>query len=311
MKQAENVTRIHLRKTYDARFKAAIFRAVEDQISHYDKLSDFIATDLRPALKEGIGHFYDENDRLLDHAIALRDNPAERKALERYLEAKGQVSNELLVQRFHAFLHERRPDRAANLDPNRATDTIGKIFGIFLRDPTLHQAPYELAVEGQRILGLYQYDAKDIGGQAIGDTRYLAFLAGATPDYLFCADFYFRQHQIVQGDEHLRLQYGFCVPGNEFSPLILRTHKHRERVAGLLYTPNALSDFKSDVLKDLRMDVFTTDKSQFGASYGDHLDAAIRVWNGPRIQVVLKRVENARNIRMLNERIAQLRREYL
>jgi len=292
------------------RFKAALYEALEETLVEQAGAT-FVREVLAPTLNHNLERFFDEFGHKQNGAVAV-DVGKDDKHILRYIAAEGQYSHLPTIQKLHAYLLIKHCRKAARLDPERATDAIGEVFGVFLRDPRLYQARYELALDAQRILGLYSYHLNGSVGAGSSEQRFLAFLSGATPDYIFCLDFYLRESELAQEDEYLRLQYGFCVPGREFSPLILKTHKHHERLAGLVYSPNALLDFESDLLRALTMDVFTTDRSQFKEEASDkYLDAARRIVDGPRIQVTLEKCKNASLIRRLEDKIARFRREYL
>lgn len=176
-----------------------------------------------------------------------------------------------LIRAFDAYVQATVPKFLEMIMAPDDLSKMGEIVGYFLRDPRAGVFDYIIAQAKQKILHFYQYDNVDSAGQYDGETRYLCLFAGETNDYLFALDFAFAGNRFAPlEDERLRLYYGFCAPGEYYSPIVMRSYCLRERLAGVIYPPSKLVGVASEALEQLRFEVSTTDNEFHVKSVGDN-----------------------------------------
>ncbi len=219
---------------------------------------------------------------------------------------------------FDAYVQLTTPKFLQMLKGRDDLDTMGQIVGHFLKDPIVGDSGYVLEQASQEILHFYHYDNVDNIGLFDESDRYVCLFRSASPEYLFVMDFEFDGNHI--GDitnERLRLYYGFCVPGEEFSPIIMRSFCLRERLAGLFFAPAAMVGKSSEFLNKLKFQVFTTDRSFHGNSkdndeYGEFTKLAMSAHKGPTLTRNLAKVDpNSSLYERLNLRVKQFKVELL
>lgn len=223
--------------------------------------------------------------------------------------------NENLYRVVDAFLQLSAPLFNAMIAARNNSDAVGHIFGEFLRDETAHYDRARLALSQQSILGIYRYEEVDTHQVSVEQDRYLCLLAGKNPDYvtLIDAPFDFEHFGVLNRSEKLKILSGFCIPGETFSPVIMRTLCFRLRQIGLLYTPGNLIDAHGGALDELTYEVFTTDKASMESlaskkKYGDPLFASVlNIHYGPKKRQTLTKLPDGDEKSKIINRIEKLR----
>ena len=157
-----------------------------------------------------------------------------------YSERKGYT---FLLPILDAFMQIQIPGFDAAFKNQSNSDAVGLAFGEFLRDEISHKNRGQLAVSHQKILGIYTYDEVDTYQATIDQKRVLALISGKNIDYLLVVDAPMASltgSKFGRHDRSLGLLTGFCIPGEAFSPVLLRTPTFRVRQIGLLYAPGHL-----------------------------------------------------------------------
>lgn len=181
------------------------------------------------------------------------------------------------------------------------SDSVGEILGGFLKDPSSDLEKRQLGKNANKILGIYEYKEVNTHQKFSGSSRIVAFISRDTIDYLKVIDFMLRE---TGNKFEAKIQYrdvvsGFCIPGDEFSPLIMRSLTYQTRHLGLLYTAGNLVDMDGGLLDDLIYEVFTTNQRHKGSAFksekykNDPLIAkALDIHYGPRLRRNLQIVTN-------------------
>lgn len=229
------------------------------------------------------------------------------------------VINITTFRYFDAFVQITFPKFRSALKGKDDLDSMGEIVGHFLRDPNVGEVKYLQEQAKQNILHFFEYDNVDTIGTHDETVRYLCLFVGRTPDYLFALDFAFRTDNVVflGDDEKLRLFYGFCAPGENFSPLVMRSYCLRERLAGILYNKSTLVDLDGEKLRQLQFDVFTTDRAFHGqptAQYDQHdvVRRALIAQKGAKLGRPLNRVpKNSAKYALLKDRVDRFKFDFL
>lgn len=224
---------------------------------------------------------------------------------------------------FEAYVLLKTPKFETMVNAQDNLNKMGEIVGYFLRDPQVEEFSYMLAQAGQKLLHFFSYDNVDTLGTYDETTRYICLFAGDTTDYLFALDFAFIEQDIAPlHDEQLRLYYGFCAPGEDFSPVVMRSHCLSERLAGLIYSKSSLIDLHTAALRGLTFEVFTTDKSFHGlqildrkppaSGRDDAVRKAMQLAKGIKIGRDLSAIEHgSKEYQMLNRRVKQFIIDFL
>lgn len=257
----------------------------------------------------------------------------ECRLISHYLRNGGMLENEarnkkkprkfsiLLLRMFDAYMKIKYPVIATTFSPNRDTDATGLVFGEFLTDVAVRKRLYEMEVTLQSLIGIYEYQEETTATFRTGIDRYLALFQGNTQGYLLVMDFSWSlSDKIVHlVDEHLRLYYGFCIPGQKFSPIILRSLDQRERQVGMMYGKDALVDFSAPTLEQIYLQTYTTDSEHFpDKSDGDQsketklFQEVLRLKEGPILNRTMFRVKKKSNeYKAIAKRIERIKRDRL
>lgn len=229
---------------------------------------------------------------------------------------KPPSADTIFLRYIDAFMQLKVPNFNAAFDEHEAIEATGMMMGEFLRDPSAAKNREQLALNVQSVLGVFKYDEVDTLRQHHGQTRIVAFIAGNNIDYILMLDFYINlvEKREPEGDEYLNLKYGFCIAGDEFSPVILRSFKEHKRHIGLLYTAGNLIDMSGGVFDEITYEVFTTDKSDQARNSpkskysGDpKMAKAFEIHYGPNLKRYLKKVSDINELAVVQKKIDILR----
>jgi len=218
-----------------------------------------------------------------------------------------------------AFLQLKVPGFNDAYQKRQDADDTGMAMGAFLRDPTSVKDRYQLARNKQAVVGTFEYQDIDTFQEYRGAKRIVTFLGGNDRiDYLLMLDFDFEAalSKNFRRNEYLNLVYGFCIPGEEFSPVVMRTLRHHKRHLGLLYAPGNLIDMAGGVFDELTYEIFTTDKGQQGSKihaddYSLDFAKALEIHYGPKLRKHLTKVTDKGVLEQLSERISYIEMELL
>ena len=235
-----------------------------------------------------------------------------------YSERKGYS---FLLPIVDAFMQLQIPGFDSAFKNQSNSDAVGLVFGEFLRDETSHMDRGQLAINHQEILGIYIYEEVDTYQATVDQKRVLALLSGKNIDYLLVVDSplsLLTNNTFGRHDRSLDLLTGFCIPGEAFSPVLLRTPMFRMRQMGLLYAPGHLIETFGEALDDLSYEVFSTDASVRGSvqadgKYGkDSLIAdALDIYFGPKLRRKLEKVPEGALKSKISKKIERLRADVL
>ncbi len=224
----------------------------------------------------------------------------ERKIITDYVsEGEARSFDSAFLRFIDAFLQLYRPTFATTSGWGASLDEIGAALGEFLPDPAVTTAASgqrRLLERGQIISGLYEYPEIDTFQRHHGVRRCVAFQTGTSFHYLLTFDFRFdiSEEAVPFKKRNLDIFYGFCLPGRDFSPVLMRSAAEGERLTGLLYAPGALVDLSGPAFDELTLEVFTTDKahqgSRNGQTAGDAWAKTLEIHYGPRLRRFLTRV---------------------
>ena len=193
-------------------------------------------------------------------------------------------------------------------------------MGAFLKDDSALDDRHQQSVNAQSIRGIFEYDGVDTHHEEIGEKRIVAFLSGESIDYLKLVDFKFDRasETFLPKDVDCEPLFGICIPGEEFSPVILRSDSYRTRQLGLLYTPENLVEINGEMPDELVYEVFTTNKDQLGSnSNADDISTdglflqALNLHFGPRLKRDLEPLSNPQEIAKVADIIDQIATEVL
>ena len=247
---------------------------------------------------------FENNRKLLSHFLGIADK-----------EKRPRRFGDGIVRVFDAFLQLKSPGFDAAFRNLGVADKVGEQLGFFLRDPSALKDRARQALNVQSVVGLYEYDEVDTHLRHSGFTRVVAFLSGASIDYLKVVDFLFNLERDTASDqrERLNLVSGFCIPGRGFSPVIMRSETYQTRHLGLLYTPGSLVEMNGGVLDELTYEVFTTDKNDKGRviDIGNEagtmlLNKALDVHYGPRLRRHLRAITNSKDISRVSYKLDKI-----
>lgn len=219
-----------------------------------------------------------------------------------------------------AFMQLKVPGFNATFLEHQRSDETGLAMGEFLRDPGAATSRSRLALNAEPIVGIYEYEDIDTFQEYRGAKRIVSFLRGERIDYLLMLDFDFEAalSSTIRWDEHLNLIHGFCVPGEAFSPVVMRSLREHKRHLGLLYAPGNLIEMYGGVFDELTYEIFTTDKEQQGSRQVDHKYAdfpefaeALEIHYGPRLRKHLSKVTDRKEIDQISNRIGKMKLELL
>lgn len=244
------------------------------------------------------------------------------KYIQRYLTAPPTIRPDgegiRKLQMFDAYVQLSDPLAITFYESRQSTHAIGDVIGSFLRDQVFENIDYNLELAKQRIMHFYEYDNIDTLGSRDNTKRYLCLIRGERPSYLLSLDFAFEGEIKVRRttSKRMRLYYGFCIPGEDFSPLVMKSFGWGERLTGVLYAPASLINLSSPALNQLTFDVFTTDKSFFGdakslANGSDALAKALSVHKGLRLQRRLWRISDDLLVSKLKQLVNCFQIDYL
>lgn len=217
-----------------------------------------------------------------------------------------------------AYLQIERPGFDIAYRTAERSGEIGKLFGFYLMDESALLNRANQALNVQRILGIYQYDDVDTHLNLTGESRYLALFAGQTNDYIDLLDVPAPlSDTIIHQASKTKLMSGFCIPGQDFSLVVLKSLCFRQRQIGLLYSAGSLINSSGGVLDDLSFETFTTDKMALGGiktteRYGDpsFIDA-LSIHYGPKKRRALERITQNDEFERIKLRIDRIRRRML
>lgn len=322
---------IYVQKIYSHEYQAAIWvRYVELRKQYGSNRRVFFDYEMGLTLDNNRDRIKaDYSDKYIFDYPAL---DASRRLLDTFRKDGGTATNfkPVALRMFDAYVQLKSPRFKQMLQARDDLDKMGEIVGFFLRDPKVGTLDYHLAKASEKLLHFFAYDNVDNVGSYDNTTRFLCLFAGETSDYLFALDFAFVEGDIVflrdehpmdKKDEKLRLYYGFCAPGEDYSPIIMRSYCLRERLAGVLYSKSALIDLNSEALDKITYEVFSTDKSFHGLATGQKKDKtdpanllqkAVMIAKGLRIGRHLEKIEiNSELHQKLSIRIKQIKVDFL
>lgn len=224
-----------------------------------------------------------------------------RWKLADYLRVDAASSREFkdgLIAIVDAYLQIVMPGFDAPFKLAARTDETGMMFGAYLRDESALSSRMNLALNKQRIIGIYKYDDVDTHLNLIGETRYLALLSGNNPDYVHLIDAPVDMPVFARNmSEKLKIASGFCIPGDNFSLVVMRTLCFRRRQLGLLYAAGSLIDQSGGVLDELEYETFTAERDDVGLAesqnrYGkSDFAQALAIHYGPRKRRALTKLD--------------------
>ena len=174
-----------------------------------------------------------------------------------------------------------------------------------------------LAINNQRIIGVYKYEDVDTHHNPTDETRYLALLSGINPDYVLLLDAPIDIPLFTRNmSEKLKIASGFCIPGDNFSLVVMRTLCFRRRQLGSLYSAGSLIDDSGGVLDELEYETFTAERDDVGLAqsqeqYGKtDFAKALAIHYGPRKRRALTKLSGGEKEK-ITKRFDVLRRNML
>lgn len=263
----------------------------------------FFAEIVMPVVERSSSKFVFEDGELYAPNLALIEGDDTK--LKDFLRAgkfEDRVFSDELYRVAEAWLHLEAPGFDLGFDTRRRMEEAGILLGAFLRDEHAAYDRYDLALSKQRLLGVYRYNSLDTHYAATGEMRLFALLSSGHSDYLQLLDapetsLY---HEDEKYNEASEVYFGFCVPGREFSPVLMKSHTDGFRQIGILYTPGQLVDMSGGVLDAMQYEIFTTQKRHLGShsargtSAGDRLfKKALDLHYGPKKRLQLDRLDAA------------------
>lgn len=198
------------------------------------------------------------------------------------------------------------------------SDEMGMMFGAFLKDESALESRFQLELNKQRVVGVYEYDEADTHLNLTGDTRYLALVAGENPDYINLLDASVDFSPYLKNRaEKLKISSGFCIPGEEFSLVVMKTLCFRRRQIGLLYSVGSLVDKTGGVLDEIEFETFSAENDPVGLAasterYGSVAFAeALKIHYGTRKRQPLRKLPKGSQREAIIKRFELLKRNML
>lgn len=330
----KNEHKIILKYEYDNDYRHLLWKAVR---ADYDRSNygqkPFFDREMEPRIRARLGDIEIENS---DERFQIPDVYDDRKLIGDYLRNGGIDKDEtekssskkrkprnfsaLVIRMFDAYMKIKHPVIATTFAANRDTDATGFVFGEFLTDVEVRRRLYDLEVTRQSLIGIYEYQEETTASVSTGGMRYLAVFYGDTQEYLLVMDFCWSPTEkiIHLVDEHLRLYYGFCIPGRKFSPVILRSLDQRERQVGMMYGKDALVDFSAPTLEQIYFQTYTTDSDHF--PHEPALDETednklfqevLRLKEGPVFNRTMYKIKDDSKYNAIAKRIERIKRDRL
>lgn len=303
-----------VRETYDDEFYREFlwnaFTVEYRKGSVRRRRSPFVEKEFWPLLEEHAGRIHIDNGEKYEFDVSVLY--ADYKRITQYVNNPPQrIKAPEFLRCIDAFLQLRIPGFNSDFMPYRNTDAVGLALGEFLRDPRLAKMRSSLDERAKSLLGIYKYREVDTLQRHHGVERCVAFVAGKNADYVLMLDFLCdaakAKNVILHGrhpEKAVDLFQGFCIPGQDFSPVFMRSAYDRERLSGLLYAPRALVDLSDPAFNELTLEVFTTRKEHQGSRHDKTSDPALakalEIYHGPRLRRFLKRVDGKREVKALN-----------
>lgn len=326
--------KIAVQYEYDADYRHLLWKAFkEDYVGSDCGQKPFYYREMRPRIDPMIKNIEMENAPDDKYEFRYPDLYAGYKLISDYVREGGieedvnQTTNKKprnfsaeKIRLFDAYMKIKHPVIATTFSPSRDTDATGFVFGEFLTDVAVRKRLYEMEVTLQSLIGIYEYQEETTGAARTGINRYLALFRGDTEGYLLVMDFSWSLSDKVVHlvDEHLRLYYGFCIPGRNFSPIILRSLDQRERQVGMMYGKDALVDFSAPTLEQVFLQTYTTDIDHFPDKPGDDQSSktklfqeVLRLKEGPVLNRTMFRVKNSNEYNAIAKRIRKIKRDRL
>ena len=223
---------------------------------------------------------------------------------------------EPFLRMIDAFMQLKVPGFNSAFTQHLSMDATGLNMGEFLRDPNAALSRPQLALNAQSIIGLYKYKDVDTFQGFRGGNRYVAFLAGENIDYLLMIDLQFdTELDLSSGqDQRYRIVYGFCIPGEEFSPVIMRSLTKHNRQIGILYTSGNLIDMAGGHFEEMVFEIFTTDKDHQGSKSKNrtigkdpNMAKAFELHYGPKLRRHISKVSKPQEFRKVSDKIDKIR----
>ncbi|MFN3171245.1 MAG: hypothetical protein ACE37E_11190 [Hyphomicrobiales bacterium] len=186
--------------------------------------------------------------------------------------------------------------------------STGLPLAAFLKEPLTKADRYQLSLYTQSLVGSYKFTDVNTHQALTDDERYLVIREGSSIDFLTCIDARIpKRTRSTRNLSHNALA-GFIIPGDQLSPVILRSVKYHRRQVGLIYTPGKLVDAAGGVFDRLRYEVFTTDLGQQGrldksSRYGGDFAKALELHYGPKLRRDLERISNQDEVATIKEYI--------
>lgn len=275
----------------------------------------FFQQEIRPALESHAKKlFYDDGTHFVPQLDSLESDV---KQITNFVGKNYSSKKEFvfLLPILDAFLQIRYPGFGKTFKTQNTADEVGMVLAEYLRDSEFQNNRYELAKAKQRIMGIYTYSEMDTYSATTGQERFFALLSVDASDYVLAVDgpLSHQPNKTTPLSEKADILTGFCVPGDEFSVIVLRTACLHYRQLGLLYTSGNLIDQTGSFLNDITYEIFTTDKSAIGsnnsgAGYGSkNIDRALDIYFGPKIRRELSLTRNHREKASISKKIANIR----
>ena len=326
--------KITVQYEYDADYRHLLWKAFKEDYARSDYgQKPFFYREMKPRVDPWIKNIELENTQDGKYEFRYPDLYAGYKLITDYVREGGieedgdQTTNKKprnfsaeKIRLFDAYMKIKHPVIATTFSPSRDTDATGLVFGEFLTDVEIRKRLYELEVTLQSLIGIYEYQEKTIGAAQTGPNRYLALFQGSTKGYLLVMDFSWSVSDkvVYLVDEHLRLYYGFCILGRNFSPIILRSLDQRERQVGMMYGKDALVDFSAPTLEQVYLQTYTTDIDHFPDKTDNGQDKeakllqeVLRLKEGPVMNRTMFRVTNTNEYNAIAKRIEKIKRDHL
>ena len=215
-----------------------------------------------------------------------------------------------------AYLQIKSPGFGTIFRSKFSTHNAGTVMSGFLGEREYQINPYSRALKEKDLVGIYEYEDVDTHEASDGSKRILALIASAGQDFLSAVDIPVRATigPLDRRNTSSDLLAGFCIPGNEFSPILMRTACFRFSNVGFLYTAGDLIDRKGQFLHSLTYEVLTNNRDDFGISYrekDDLVSQAIGIYFGPKVRRHLSSVTDAERYRKIREKIDKIQMDML
>lgn len=212
------------------------------------------------------------------------------------------------LQLIDAFLQLQDEHKILMLQKRADPDIVGSSLASFLGNPDLAVKPYERALLIQKLEGYYEYTNVDNIGGADKTKRYLRLWIPGKSTYMKAIDLGMNT-ETQQAPQ--RIFTGFCIPGIDFSPIVMRSLATSDTLSGMLYSPAKLIGIETEGLNALRFDIFTSSKSFFAPFLEDRFENAVsqvrQAQRGPRVARTLIKIKSDKLIIELDRSMSKIK----